>query len=99
MSDERPPETFTDTMRRLFGPPDEVTMGDDGTAHETWHQHPKHIAVAMINDDIKRNGTPWNKCPNCGEPYVIGGADWPTSNTTLCSESCEREYRDYLNGI
>jgi len=91
-------ENFPDTMRRLLGPPDEVIVGDDGIAREVWHQHPKHIATAMINDDIKRNGTPWVKCPNCGEPFVQGAVQEDGYDPyTLCSKSCEGSYLAYIN--
>lgn len=56
-------------------------------------QHPVTLAFNLINADYARNGTPWNKCLDCGQPYVIGEGD---SNSTFCSEKCERLTREYL---
>lgn len=84
---------FSDQMRELFGVP--VETSPDGNT-QTWNVHPKHAAAAMINQDIRENGTPWNKCLDCGESYVIGGEDWPGSSSTFCSDNCETATTAYL---
>ena len=53
--------------------------------------HPIHKFYAAINIDARDNGTPWAKCPNCGDPFI----DY--QGQTLCSERCERQYLDYIN--
>lgn len=53
-------------------------------------EHPVHLAYALINEDVN---TPWNKCLDCGQPYVIGEGH---SNNTFCSPECEAETRAYL---
>lgn len=86
---------FNDKMRHLFGEPNEAE-GRDGHTFQMWRIHPKHAAAALINQDIADNGTPWNKCLDCGTPYVIGGEDWPESSSTFCSDNCEANTRAYL---
>jgi hypothetical protein len=45
-----------------------------------------HIATELVN----ASGEQWSKCPNCGSPFL--------GTRTLCSDVCDAEYRDYLNG-
>lgn len=56
--------------------------------------HPVHIAFELINHDVQVNQVLWNKCLDCGQPYVVG--EEHGSNGTFCSEQCERATREYL---
>lgn len=56
--------------------------------------HPVHVAFDLINHDAQLYDVPWNKCLDCGQPYVIG--EERDSNGTFCSEQCETETRKYL---
>jgi len=62
--------------------------------YETRKVHPAHIAFDLINHDAQLYDVPWNKCLDCGQPYVIG--EEHGSNSTFCSEQCETETRKYL---
>jgi hypothetical protein len=52
--------------------------------------HPVHIAYALINHDVQTNGTKWNKCLDCGQPYII------TGDLNFCSRACEIATEKYL---
>lgn len=54
---------------------------------------PVHIAYILINHDVELNNVPWNKCLDCGQPYVIG-EDGGAS--TFCSYECETKTRRYM---
>lgn len=56
--------------------------------------HPVHIAFDLINTDVRENQVPWNKCMDCGQPYVVD--EEPGSNGMFCSEKCEEATRVYL---
>jgi hypothetical protein len=48
-----------------------------------------HIAYAIVNEQVKR-GVSWNKCMNCGSPYVIS-LDVDGRGGTFCSGQCEQD--------
>ena len=49
-------------------------------------QYDIHHAYRLANE----SGAPWNKCSNCGSPYVV------TSVGALCSPECYNEEVDAL---
>lgn len=51
-----------------------------------------HKMYALINIDVRDNGTHWSKCANCGDPYVVE----PGGSETVCSESCASQFTSYL---
>lgn len=57
--------------------------------------HPTHKMYAAINKDVRDNGTPWAKCADCGDPYVVSAE----GSTMFCSDACEAAYGDYLGGL
>lgn len=84
MSDSEPdPDVILDDS--LYDP--EAILADPNS-------HPIHRMYAQINIDVRDNGTPWSKCANCGQPYVIT----EMTGSTICSDKCEREYTAYLKG-
>jgi hypothetical protein len=56
--------------------------------------HPIHKVYAEINIGIRDRGEKWSKCANCGEPYQLT-EEW--SDTTICSNECNQDYRAYIN--
>lgn len=56
-------------------------------------EHTIHIAFDLIDHDVKVNKVPWNKCMDCGDPYVVGEGE---GNGTFCSQKCELATRKYL---
>lgn len=58
------------------------------------HALPIHKAYAAINIGIRDRGEVWEKCANCGDPY-LHTPEW--SRGTVCSERCADEFRAYLN--
>lgn len=58
--------------------------------------HPTHIAYKLINLDAQVNGTYWNKCMDCGQPYVVGEFDG-NSNSNFCSLGCQQQTEEYLD--
>lgn len=69
------------------------TLRDDPQAPVHW----KHVCYAMINQDVQEHGTSWEKCLDCGDPFVAGstGADG-YERGTFCSKSCEQKTRAYM---
>lgn len=58
---------------------------------------PIHKAFAAINVGIRDRGERWEKCANCGEPYMHT-PEW--SESTVCSEQCDREFSaDIMGGF
>lgn len=55
--------------------------------------HPIHLAYALINEDVRVNGTAWNKCMDCGDPYIIGN----DAGMYFCSDACESATLAYMN--
>lgn len=58
--------------------------------------HPTHIAYKLINLDSQVNGTYWERCIDCGQPFVVGELDGNT-DTNFCSLLCEQTTAEYLN--
>ena len=54
----------------------------------TAHQYPTRILEYHVADESR--GGPTGKCPNCGELCYEG--------RYLCSEKCDKEYMEYING-
>lgn len=50
-------------------------------------------AYEIINEQV-RNGRPWAKCRDCGNPFPL---DKPGATGSMCSEKCERAYAHYLS--
>ena len=51
-----------------------------------------HKMYALINIDVRDNGTHWSKCANCGDPYVVESG----GSLTVCDDDCAREFEAYL---
>ncbi len=51
--------------------------------------HPLHVMYAAINQGIRDRGEHWEKCANCGDPYMFT-EEWSTS--TVCSERCYSQF-------
>ncbi len=59
--------------------------------------HPKHKAYAAINVGIRDRGEFWEKCANCGEPYMHT-PEW--YQDTVCSPGCEQAFTaDLMGGL
>ena len=58
--------------------------------------HPIHKMYAQINQSVRDRGEVWEKCANCGEPYMHT-PEWSAS--TVCSQRCFDEFRDSLTGF
>lgn len=58
------------------------------------NSHPIHKIYAKINIGIRDRGEVWEKCANCGNPYMHT-EEW--SANTVCSERCFTEFAASLN--
>lgn len=56
--------------------------------------HPIHKMYAEINIGVRDRGEVWEKCANCGEPYMHT-PEW--SANTVCSERCFTEFAASLS--
>lgn len=64
------------------------------TYQENRTEHPVHQAYALINADVVHDNVRWNKCLDCGQPYIIGEGE---GNSTFCSKACEDDTIEYMN--
>lgn len=55
---------------------------------------PVHKAYALINIGIRDRGEVWEKCANCGDPYMHT-EEWSAS--TVCSEECFSQFSASLS--
>ena len=55
---------------------------------------PIHRMYAEINIRVRDRGEVWEKCANCGHPYMHT-PEWSAS--TVCSPQCFGEFRDSLS--
>ena len=103
MSEPIPYDQQRETARELVTLPDfrqiecdvpVITVLDPKSQEPYKTIFPEHRLAAAINEDIKVNGTKWNKCPNCGDLYKIT-PEWP--DPTVCSRDCYQQYRDYVS--
>lgn len=57
-------------------------------------EHTKHIAIRLINEDSEKNHTAWNKCNNCGYPFI---ENYAGATKDHCSVKCETANIKYIN--
>lgn len=62
--------------------------------HLNRRSHRVHIAFDLINHDVSLNGVRWNKCLDCGQPYII---DEGTLDGSFCGDLCQNRTFAYLN--
>ena len=81
----RNPQIYIDRLRNKF-PEQYIYLALRNT-------DPVHIAFHLINLDVTENQVPWNKCMDCGQPYVVSEG---TSDGNFCSDVCMNATEDYL---
>lgn len=77
------PKELLDHVRRLW----EMNSYDEDDEHSKW------VAARLCREDQEKNGRNWDKCLNCGFPFMVGlfGADGH-----FCSDSCREKTTAYM---